>query len=178
MGSQRLAHSWATEHTHTTSFPTMVTFEVLRKWEKPKWYLEEANRGKVKKKKRLEDKMGSLWPPSPVSVIFFHHPRFPGLYVVQHQPLKHIWLCSRRIVDRSGTKQSADWISSSHVDYKVWNEGPRRKGFWKNVETDFRQTKSSLWRNSEVLVKLHLFQMLEWYKPSKHSKIFFTLMKI
>ena len=142
MGSQRLAHSWATEHTHTTSFPTMVTFEVLRKWEKPKWYLEEGNRGKVKKKKkRLEDKMGSLWPPSPVSVIFFHHPRFPGLYVVQHQPLKHIWLCSRRIVDRSGTKQSADWISSSHVDYKVWNEGPRRKGSLKERGNWFQANK-------------------------------------
>ena len=122
MGSQRLAHSWATEHTHTTSFPAMVTFEVLRKWEKPKWYLEEGNRGKVKKKQdwRIKWVLCGLLPL--YQSYFFHHPRFPGLYVVQHQPLKHIWLCSRRIVDRSGTKQSADWISSSHVDYKVWNE--------------------------------------------------------
>lgn len=33
----------------SNSLPTMVTFEVLRKQEKPKGYLEEVNRGKVKK---------------------------------------------------------------------------------------------------------------------------------
>ena len=141
MGSQRLAHSWATEHTHTTSFPAMVTFEVLRKWEKPKWYLEEGNRGKVKKKQdwRIKWVLCGLLPL--YQSYFFHHPRFPGLYVVQHQPLKHIWLCSRRIVDRSGTKQSADWISSSHVDYKVWNEGPRRKGSLKERGNWFQANK-------------------------------------
>lgn len=108
------------------SLPTMATFEGLRKWEKPKRYLEESNRGKVKEKKRLEDKMGSLWPPSSHHVL--SSPPNPSLCIGQHQPLKVIWHLSGRIVKRSGTEQPTDWVTSSHLDYKVWTEGPRRKG--------------------------------------------------